>query len=130
MARNKDLAGTIISVTIAGVTYDAGADGGIKAVPTSHENTAVPTSGRNIHKMVKRVMSREVTLVANGVEQDALKALAESPEHFTLAYATAAGDVYRATGWIEFASHETEENKAEITMFPERDWSVFLGEVV
>lgn len=125
---SKDVTGTIRSVTLAGVTYDVFADSSIKATPSSHENTAIPTSGRNMRKMVKRVQSREgLVLVANGVEQEALKALAESTDDITMSYETAAGDVYRASGWIEFASHETEENKAEVTLCPRRDWEAFLA---
>lgn len=122
-----DVTGTLRKVTLDGVTYDVFADSNIKATPSKFENTAVPTSGRNMRKMVKRAQSREgVTLVANGLEQEALKSLAERQDDISMSYETAAGDVYRATGWIEFESHETEENRASIQMHPRDEWEAFL----
>jgi hypothetical protein len=44
-----------------------------------------------------------------------------------MSYTEASGDVYRASGWIEFESHETEENRATIQMHPRNDWSAFLA---
>ncbi len=123
-----DVTGTLRKVTLAGITYDVFADSNVKSTPSSHENTAIPTSGRNMRKMVARVQSREgLTLVANGAEQEALKALSQNTEDITMSYETAAGDVFRATGFIEFESHETEENRASITMHPRQDWSSFLA---
>jgi hypothetical protein len=123
----KDLTGTIRKVNLNGVTYDAAADASIKGVPTGHENSAVPTSGRTMRKMVKRVQSREVELVANGAEQEALKALADQLPDFPMSYETAAGDIYRAVGFLEYSNHETDENKASVTLFPRGDWEAFLG---
>lgn len=123
-----DVTGTLRKVTLDGVTYDVFADSNIRAVPSKYENTSIPTSGRNMHKMVRRSENREgLTLVANGAEQEALKALAERTEDFPMSYQTAAGDVYRASGWIEFESHETEENRASIQLHPRRDWEAFLA---
>jgi len=65
--------------------------------------------------------------VANGAEQVVLKALAERLDDYTLSYITAAGDTYRANGFIEFESHETEEDKASIIMHPRQGWSPFLA---
>jgi hypothetical protein len=122
-----DITGTLRKVTLDGVTYDVFADSNVKAIPSRYENTAIPTSGRNMHKMMRRVQSREdVTLVANGAEQEALKSLAERRSDFPMSYQTAAGDVYRAQGWIEFARHDTEENRATVTMHPREEWEAFL----
>lgn len=123
-----DVAGTLRKVTLDGVTYDVFADSNIKAIPSAYENTAVPTSGRNMHKMMRRAQTREsVTLVANGTEQEGIKALAERNTDFPMSYETAGGDVYRTTGFIEFESHETEENRATIQMHPRQDWEAFLA---
>lgn len=119
--------GTPKKVVLDGVTFNVFADTNIKATPSAYENTAIPTSGPNIRKMVKRAEVREgITLVADGSEQEALKELAERTSDFPMAYETASGDVYRAVGWIEFESHETEENRATISMHPRRDWEAFL----
>lgn len=123
-----DVTGTLRKVTLDGVTYDVFADSNISAIPSAFENTAVPTSGRNMRKMVKRSQSRSgLVLVANGAEQDVLKALAEGLSDFPMSYETAAGDVYRSAGWIEFETHETEENRAAVTLHPRQDWSAFLA---
>lgn len=123
-----DVTGTIRKVTLDGVTYDVFADSNISAIPSSHENTAIPTSGRNMRKMMRRAQSREnLVLVANGVEQEAIKALAERLDDYPMSYETAGGDVYRATGFIEFATHETEENRAAVTLHPRDGWEAFLA---
>lgn len=123
-----DVTGTPRKVTLDGVTYDVFADTNIKATVSAFENTAVPTSGRNMRKMVKRPQSREgITLVANGAELEALQSLAERLDDFPMSYETAAGDVYRATGFIEFESHETEENRATVMLHPRQGWESFLA---
>ena len=123
-----DVTGTLRKVTLDGVTYDVFADTNISATPSSTENTAVPTSGRNMHKKVRRVQSREgVTLVANGAEQEALQVLADRLDDFPMSYETAAGDVYRAVGFIGFETHETEENRATVMLHPRQDWDAFLA---
>ena len=123
-----DVTGTIRKVTLDGVTYDVFADSNIKAMPSAWENSAVPTSGRNMRKMVKRAQTREsVVLVANGAEQEALRNLAESTKDIPMSYETAAGDVWRATGFIEFESHETEENRATVQLIPRQGWEPFLA---
>lgn len=123
-----DVSGSIRQVTLDGVTFDAVADANVKATPSQFENSAIATSGRNLHKMIKRVQSREgVVLIVNGAEQEALKALAERTADFPMSYTTAGGDVYRAVGWIEFESHETEENRASVQMHPRNGWDAFLA---
>lgn len=123
-----DITGTLRKVTLDGVTYDVFADSNVSAIPSAYENTAIATSGRNMHKMTKRVQSRTgLVIVANGAEQEALKTLAERQDDIKMSYVTAAGDTYHAEGWIEFETHETEENRASIQMHPRRDWEAFLN---
>lgn len=123
-----DVSGSLRKVTLDGVTFDVFGDTNISATPSAFENTSVPTSGRNMRKMMKRSEIREsVTIVANGAEQEALKELAERLTDFPMSYETAGGDVFRATGWIEFESHETEENRATIQMHPRQSWEAFLA---
>ena len=123
-----DVTGTPRKVTLDGVTFDVFADTNIKEVGGKFENAAIATSGRNMHKMTKRVESREgITLATNGAERDILKELSERNVDFPMSYETASGDVYRATGWIEFESRETEENRSTIQMHPRTDWSAFLA---
>lgn len=122
----SDVAGTIKKVTLDGVTYDVPADINISEMGSGFENTLIPTSGRNVLKQVKRGETREgVVLIANDQEMDVLTALAEQQTSFPMSYETASGTVKRATGWIEFANRETEENRAAIILLPEGKWSTF-----
>jgi len=123
-----DVTGTPRKVTLDGVTYDVFADTNIKSTVAAWENVAVPTSGRNMRKMTRRAQSREgITLVANGAEVENLKFLAERLDDIPMSYETAAGDVFRATGFIEFESHESEENRATVMLHPRQDWEPFLA---
>ena len=123
-----DVSGSIRKVTLDGTTFDVAADTNIKETVSGYENDVVPTSGRNIRKMTKRAEVVEgVTILANGHEREILKELAERTEDFPMSYETAGGDVYRATGWIEIESRETEELKAAVKMFPRNSWESFVA---
>lgn len=124
----SDIAGSIRKVTLDGITFDALGDANIKEVGSKWENTSIVTSGRNVRKMMKRSEDREgITLAANGVERDMLKDLAERTTDFPMSYTTASGDTYKASGWIEFESRETETNTATIKMIPRDGWHSFLN---
>jgi hypothetical protein len=122
-----DVTGSIRKVLLDGVSYDAFGSTNIKETGGQWLNEGIATSGRNLHKMTKRVDSREVELVAMGVEREHLVELSERTADFDMSYTTASGDVYNCTGWIEFANRETEESKATITMFPRTVWSSFVA---
>jgi hypothetical protein len=123
-----DITGTLRKVTLDGVTFDVMADTNVTEVGSAWQNEAVPTSGRNLKKMTRRVEAREgVVLACNGSEREVLKDLAERTADFPMSYETAAGDVYRATGWIEFENRETEEGRATIQMHPRNGWESFLA---
>lgn len=119
-----DVTGTLRNVTLDGISFDVFADTDVKEVGGKYENSAIATSGRNMHKMVKRVEEREgVDLATNGAERGVLKELSERNVDFGMSYTTASGDTYFATGWIEFDSRQTAENKSTIKMMPRNDWS-------
>lgn len=124
----KDLTGSIKKVTLDGVTFDAAADADFSQVRGQYTNEAVATSGRNMRKMQKRVETAEgVDLITNGAEFDQLKGLSERTTDFPMSYTTAAGDVYRATGWIDLEKRQTMEGKTAIKMFPRGTWEPFLA---
>lgn len=122
------VAGAIKKVTLDGVTFTVAGDANITEVGSRYENSVIPTSGDNMRKMVKRAETREgVTLIIGGRDRELLRTLADRTTDFPMSYETAAGDIYRATGWIEFENRETEENRATIKMFPRQEWSAFLA---
>lgn len=124
----SDIVGAIRKVTLDGITFNVFGDANIKEVGSGWENSAIPTSGPTLRKMVKRVEEREsVVLSANGQERETLRDLADSLNDFPMSYETASGDVYRCTGFIEFESRETEENRATIKMIPRDTWEFFPG---
>jgi hypothetical protein len=123
-----DITGTLRKVTLDGVTFDVMADTNVNEVGSAFQNEAIPTSGRNLKKMTRRVEARGgVALACNGSEREVLKDLAERTADFPMSYETAASDVYRATGWIEFENRETEESRATIQMHPRNGWEPFLA---
>ena len=124
----SDTSGSIRKVTLDGITFDVPADANFKETPSQYETDAIPTSGRNIKKMTKRVRVVDgVSIICNGAERELLKDLAEGHKDIPMSYETAGGDVYRATGWIEFESRETEELKATVKMFPRNNrWEAFV----
>ncbi|MCP4745035.1 MAG: hypothetical protein GY874_02685 [Desulfobacteraceae bacterium] len=124
----SDVTGTIRKVVLDGITFDAMGAANIKETGSGWENDVIVTSGRNIRKMTKRAETREgIDIAANGTERELLQELAERMDDFPMSYETAAGDVYRCVGWIEFEARETEESKATIKMFPRDTWESFLS---
>ena len=124
----KDTSGSIIKLLLDGVSYDVLASSNFSEVHSKFENDSIPTSGGNSRKMTRRATNREgVEVKANGAEVAGLVALADGSADFPISYTTAAGDVYRTTGWIEFENRETEDNKASLKLFPRKDWSSFLS---
>lgn len=123
-----DVTGTLRKVTLDGVTFDVMADTNVSEIGNAWQNEGVPTSGRNIRKMTRRVEAREgVVLACNGAERELIKALADRTDDFPMSYETAAGDVYRAVGFIEFENRETEEGRATVQLIPRNGWDSFLA---
>lgn len=123
-----DVAGTPKKLILDGITFDFAADTNISEIGSSYVNEVIPTSGRSFLKQTKRTENREgVTIIANGAERELLKALAERQTAFSMSYETAAGDVFRTVGWIEFETRETEENRATLQLLPQAPWDSFLS---
>ena len=124
------ISGTIIAVALDGVDYEVAADVNATETDSEYENSAVATSGGNMRKMVKRpTMKESVTLILDSDQRQIIKALADGKADFSLKRANAAGDVERATGWIEMEPGESEENRINIQMFSRSNkWDVSIGE--
>jgi len=123
-----DIAGALRKVTLDGITFDVFTDSNVKEVGSGWENSAIPTSGRTMRKMVKRVEEREGVVVAcNGAERAVLKELSERQSDYPMSYETASGDTFTAQGFIEFESRETEENRATLKLIPRDGWSAILN---
>jgi hypothetical protein len=128
MSRNS---GTIEKFTLNGVTYDVPADINITFNRSSFEIEGVPTSGRTMFKMTRRVPTMEgIVLITDAEEAEALKDVAESLADATVAVTLVDGTVYRTTGKINYESWETEENRSTITVIPAKTknaWTPFIA---
>jgi hypothetical protein len=124
----RDLPGSIVKVTINGTSYDAIADTNLDVTPPRIKNEGIATSGRNMRKQTRQVQEvKSVVIACNADERAALITVAENTTDVTLAYTTAAGDVWRASGWIDFEKWETLEHKATLTLFPRDKWEAFVN---
>lgn len=124
----KDTVGTPRKLTLSGITFDVMADGNFSQILSRFENEAIPTSGRNMHKMTRRPTNVEgVTLGTNEDEADQLKNLSESRDDITMSYTNASGAIYRATGRIEFENRETESGTSAIQLQPTDDWTPYFA---
>jgi len=124
----KDVVGSLRKFTWEGVSYNVAFDTNVAEMITRFENSMIPSSGKNMRKMVKRVTSREgLVLLVNAAEKDLLKAAAESLDSGRMAYTNAAGDTYRATGTMEIENNETEEGRLAVQLLPEDDWTPFIN---
>jgi hypothetical protein len=75
---DPDRAGSLKSVSIAGVTYCVLGDANLSLLPAEYKNEALPTSGGNIRKMTKQVRAlTAVTISCNAQERETLRAIAE-----------------------------------------------------
>jgi len=120
------VAGSIRKFTIEGVSFDVAADANFSEIFTQWENSMVPTSGRAMRKMMKRIPSVEgVVLVTDKDQRLVLKDFAEGLDDLKITYKNAAGDSYRGEGTIEIENNETEENRTSCTIHPRGDWTAF-----
>ncbi len=123
------ISGTPRKLTLDGVPYDVAADFNGTLNFSPYETEGVPTSGRTMYKMTVRTQTAEsITIVAAPAEHNQLRELAERIDVFPVAVTLADGTVLRTTGKINYASWETEENRADITVIPDRSpdgWALF-----
>lgn len=123
-----DIAGTIRKLIINGITFDVMADADITETGSKYLNEPLPTSGRNMRKMTKRPQTREGFVIAcNPAEQVTLINIADSLAIIPLSYTRADGSQFRATGWIEFESVTTMENRGTVKLFEQTEWQVFVA---
>ncbi|HUX61448.1 MAG TPA: hypothetical protein VMV32_09075 [Ignavibacteriaceae bacterium] len=123
-----DGSGSILKITLDGITFDVMADSNFNETGSGFENDRIATSGKSFKKMTKRVEKVEsVILKANANDKQQLKYLSEKLEDFPMSYKTADGSVRRAKGSIYFETRETEENRATIQLHPANGWEEFVA---
>jgi len=121
--------GTARRVTIDGITFDVMGDANLSQIKGKYTNEEVVTTGKIAQKKTLRAQKVEsVNLQCNGEEAEELKALSERTGSFPMSYETAATDVFRTTGFINFENHDTEAGLAVIQMIPDTidGWAAFI----
>jgi len=120
--------GTIKKVVLDGTTFDAMADANLNQIKGKYTNEEVVTSSKIVQKKTLRAQKVESTnLQCDEEEAEELKSLSESSFSFPMSYETAAGVVFRTTGFIDFEGHDTDAGLAVIKMIPESidGWAKF-----
>ena len=120
------VSGSIRGFTVEGIPFDVTADTNVSRKPTNIENDMIPTSGVGMQKKTRVTPKAEgFNLAVSEEEMESLKSFAEGLLPVKVSYITANGSVYRCVGQIEVEAHESEENKATVTVLPESDWTLF-----
>ena len=126
-----DNSGTIRKVTINRTTYDVPGDVNATFNRSSFETEGIPTSGKTVHKMTRRVPTIEgLILMTNPTEVETLNAVAESIASFPISLELADGTTYRTTGKVNYENWETEENRSAVQIIPDRTknaWTPFIA---
>jgi hypothetical protein len=128
MAANS---GSIRKLVLNGVTYDVPGASNFTFNLSSFETEGIPTSGKTMFKMTRRVPTIEgVEIIATPAEAENLRVLSEGLADITIAIELADGSVFRGTGKVNFESFETEEHKCSLTLIPARTgnaWTAFTA---
>ena len=123
-----DTSGSILKLTLSGITFDVMADSNFNQTGSQTENDRIPTSGNSFPKKTKRIMKVEsVVIKADPSTRNFLESLADAIKDFSMSYKTADGSVFRAKGSINYENVESEENRATIQLHPNAKWEPFIA---
>jgi len=122
------ISGSLQSATIDGVPYDVMSDTNVSISLNEFENDSIPSSGKPIHKKMKRVAAAEsIVLGTSWEEKETLINLANSVDTLTFSLKFAGGDVIKGEGHINIDSDESEENRTTVKFMPDGGWNIFAA---
>ena len=122
------ISGSLQSATIEGVPYDVLGDTNVSIMLNEFENDSVPTSGKPIHKKMKRIAAAEsIVLGTSWEEKETLIDLANSVDTLKFSIKFAGGDIIRGEGHINIESDESEENRTTVKFLPDSGWNIFAA---
>ncbi len=125
---SRDISGSNREFNVEGIAFRVAADANFSEIITQFENSMIPTSGKAMRKMIKRIPTREgVVLITNAEERESLISFAEGLDNLKVSYTNAAGDTYKCEGTLEIESNETEENRTTCQVHPVGIWTPFFG---
>jgi len=120
--------GSIRALTLDGISFDVMGDAGLDEILSQFENELIPTSGKPMRKMTKRIQTVEgVVLGANKADHQTLIAFSDQLEEIKLSYTDAEGNTMKAQGTINIEGNNTEENRTTISLLPSVPWVPFLA---
>lgn len=118
--------GTMRQFQLDGISYPIAADAAASQILSKFEKAMIPTSGKAVMQMTKRIPAVEsFVLVTTEGEADQLRQFAESTKLFNMSYTTAKGSTYTARGTIEFENRETDTGRTTLQLLPEDEWTLF-----
>lgn len=122
----KDIVGTPDKLTLGGLTLRVAADADPKDGKPPYKNEIVVTTGSSFRKMTKQDEGAENwSVIVNADELEKLKSMAKSTDDITMSCTTKAGDVYKATGFIDYDGRQQASGKVDLKLYPRTSWSKF-----
>lgn len=120
--------GTIRKAVLNGISFDVMADSNVTFNRSKYEREGIPTSGRTLQKMTKRVQTIEgLTLGVTPAEMESLKDISDGLADVTMSLELADTSTYKASGRVFFESYESENGQASVTLIPTNDWTAFTA---
>lgn len=116
--------GSIEKLILNNVDYPVSGEADFSRTSGDYAVEGQPTSGDTNFKYAKQVQNVEgVDIVVNGANRANLIDLVNRKTNYGMAYTTANGDTYTATGHITITGDATQDAKVTCTMIPERKWT-------
>lgn len=123
--------GTPRKIILDGLPFVVAGDTNITLNISPFETEGVPSSGNTMFKMTRRSPNAEsIPVLAEPAEQDILRQFSERISSFPMSITLADNSVYRTVGRINFENVETEENRANIMLIPDKSvgaWELFAA---
>ena len=117
------ISGTIRQVILDKINYDVSADTDLSRTTGKFTKEGQATSGATNFKYTKQVEIIEgVDINVSGTQRENIRDLANGTSSFDMAYVTANGDTYTASGQITITGDGTADGKMTLTLIPEGDW--------
>jgi len=118
--------GTLRSLKIDGENFDVTSDADFDRLP-AQTTEMISTTGKSMPMVTRQ--NPDVTgvdITVDGTQRSRLLEIASGTDDVDLAYTTANGDSYTASGRINIASDGTKEAKLTVDMMPVNDWTEIL----
>lgn len=124
----SDTAGSLLDVSINGVTYHPAFDANAARQHSIflNERIAYP-GGSMLKKTLQIALAEGIVVIATVAEQDQLRNWAEGTSDLTLAYTDAGGNSFQAVGSINLEPMESEENRVSLSLQPRNGWTSVLA---